>query len=334
MIATSLASISRPLWRLLEHHKISPEFVFGEARMNPAVMDQPRGRYKVEQVVFAWTKAAELIQDPCFGLKIADVWSPTDLHALGYAFLASSTLGAALTRFSRYVHVIDNVVGFNLEDDGENVCFTFTTEHAAFLPPPVPEEDAMWAFLTSLCRASCGDKLDPVEVRILHSEPSCKGDYYGFFRCPVRFDSNASEILFARSDVDRPLPAANRELARANDRILTDFLDKLRVDDLITRVKTAIANELPSGTPSEGFIAKAVYMTPRTLQRRLAAEGASYSKLLDAVRRELAEQYIADPTQSLSEISYLLGFSELSAFSRAFRRWTGASPTAYREPAS
>lgn len=302
--------------------------------MDPAIMDQPRGRYKVEQVVAAWIKAMELIEDPCFGLKIAEVWSPTDLHALGYAFLASSTLRTALTRLSRYVHVIDNVVGFDLDEEGENIRFTFTTEHAAFLPPPISEEDAMWAFVTSLCRASCGDKLDPVEVRFLHSEPSCKGDYYGFFRCPVRFDSEASAILFARSHVDRPLPAANRELARANDKILTDFLSKLRVDDLSTRVKTAIAKDLPSGSPSDDFIAKAVYMTPRTLQRRLAAEGTSYSKLLDAVRRELAEQYIADPSQSLSEISYLLGFSELSAFSRAFRRWTGTSPTAYREHTS
>jgi AraC-like DNA-binding protein len=227
--------------------------------------------------------------------------------------------------------VIDNVVGFDLEERGEDIYFRFTTEHEVFQPPPPCEEDAMWAFITSICRASYGDNLNSVELRLMHQEPACKGDYYGFFRCPVRFDSDVSEILFAKSDVERPLPSGNRELARANDKILMEFLNNLRRDNLITRVKSAIAKDLPSGSPSDDFIAKAVCMTPRTLQRRLAAEGTSFSKLRDAVRRELAEQYIADPSQSLSEISYLLGFSELSAFSRAFRRWTGASPKAYRE---
>jgi AraC-like DNA-binding protein len=149
----------------------------------------------------------------------------------------------------------------------------------------------------------------------------------------VRFDAEVSAILLARADVDRPLPAANRGLARANDRILTDFLKNLPKDDLVTRVKTAIAEDLPSGSPSDDVIAKAVFMSPRTLHRKLTAQGTNYSQLLDSVRRELAEQYTIDPSLSLSEISFLLGFSELSGFSRAFRRWSGQSPTAARAAA-
>ncbi len=133
---------------------------------------------------------------------------------------------------------------------------------------------------------------------------------------------------------DRPLPAPNRELAPANDQILAAFLAKLQGDDLVTRVKKAIANELPSGSPSEEFIAKAVYMSPRSLRRLLSSASTTYSQLLDAVRRELAEQYLANSAESLTEIAFLLGFSELSAFSRAFARWTGQSPSAFREALS
>ena len=122
-----------------------------------------------------------------------------------------------------------------------------------------------------------------------------------YFRCPVTFDSDDSAILFTRADVDRPLPASNRELARANDQILSDFLNRLREDDLITRVKTAIAEDLPSGSPSDDEIAKSLFMSPRTLNRKLSALGTNYSQLLETVRRELAEQYIADPTLTLSE---------------------------------
>ena len=334
MIATTLASAARPFWRLLERYKIDPAYVFREAGLDPALMDKPRERYKAERQVAAWKKAAQLIDDPCFGLKFAEVWSPTDLHALGYAFLASATLRTALQRLSRYVQVVNDVIGYDLGDDGENVCVTLTTAHTIYQPPFAPQEDSAWAVIMSMCRTVYGEDLDPVEVRFQHNTPSCKGDYYGFFRCPVRFDAVASAILFARADVDHPLPAANRELAQANDRILTDFLNKLRKDDLVTRVKTAIAEELPSGMPSDEEVAKTVFMSPRTLQRKLSAVGTNYSQLLDAVRRDLAAQYVTDPSLSLSEISFLLGFSELSAFSRAFRRWTGQSPSGVRESAS
>ena len=95
-------------------------------------------------------------------------------------------------------------------------------------------------------------------------------------------------------------------------------------------MKNEIVDELPSGLPSDELIAKAVSMSTRSLRRRLSAEGTTYSQLLDAVRRELAERYIADTSRSLGEISYLLGFSELSSFSRAFKRWTGKIPGEYR----
>ena len=91
MIATTLASAARPFWRLLELYQVDPAFVFREAGLDPALMDEPRGRYSAERRMAAWAKAAELIPDPCFGLRVADVSSPTDLHAIGYAFLASST---------------------------------------------------------------------------------------------------------------------------------------------------------------------------------------------------------------------------------------------------
>jgi AraC-like DNA-binding protein len=105
----------------------------------------------------------------------------------------------------------------------------------------------------------------------------------------------------------------------------------LEEDDFIARVKAAIANELPSGQPNDKDIAKMFCMSSRTLQRRLSAEGTNFSQMLDAVRRYLAEQYVTDPSLSLTEISFLLGFSRLSSFSRAFRRWTGQSPSAARE---
>jgi AraC-like DNA-binding protein len=103
---------------------------------------------------------------------------------------------------------------------------------------------------------------------------------------------------------------------------------------LSTRVRAALVDAMPNGNPSEEDIAEAVRTSPRTLQRRLAEQGASFSRLLDDVRRELAEKYIVDQAMTLGEVSYLLGFSEVSAFSRAFSGWTGEAPTRYRKRAA
>jgi AraC-like DNA-binding protein len=297
-------------------------------------MDEPRGRYKVARGVAAWAKAMELIDDPCFGLKLHRYWSPTDFHALGYAFLASCTLRMALGRLTRYVRVVSDVIAFELGDTAEHASLSFSSEDPLFSPPLAPMEDSVWAYVMGFCRSSYGPDLNPVEVRLLHPEPSCRGDYYGFFCCPVHFGSATSEVIFSRSDLDRQLPAGNRELAMANDRILSDFLDVLGAPDLIARVKAAIAEALPSGAPGDDAVAKSLCMSSRTLQRKLAEEGTSYSRLVASVRQELAEQYLADSSLSLSEIGFLLGFSELSAFSRAFRRWTDRSPSAVREAAT
>ena len=107
-------------------------------------------------------------------------------------------------------------------------------------------------------------------------------------------------------------------------------MNELKSSDIISKVKRAIIESLPSGTPSEEEIARQVFVSSRTLQRKLADENTNFRTLLLEVRRKLAERYIADKTMPLVEISYMLGFSETSSFSRAFKQWTGTTPATFR----
>ena len=333
MIATVLASGARVLYRLIERNGVDPQWVFREAGLDPALLDDPRARFRVENARAAWREAARLIDNPCFGLQAADVWRPTDFHALGYAFLASRTLRTAIERIARYNAVVDPVVFFEDALDDTQLRLTYRIDRPDL--PDIPAlEDARWAVVLGLCRGACGQGCDPLEVAFTHAAPICRGDYFALFRCPVRFDAPVTQLVFDRALVERPLPAANRELARANDSILRGYVDQLAAGDIVSLVKTAILDHLPSGSPGAEVIAKDLFVSPRTFQRRLADAGTSYSDILDAVRRELAAQYITDPALSLSEISYLLGFSELSGFSRAFKRWTGQAPSAVRDGAT
>ena len=333
MSPTLLASAARILWRLLERHGIAPEPLFREVGLDPDAIRDPRARYADTRTRAAWRAAAERIDDPCFGLQAAQVWRPTDFHALGYAFLASRTLQTALERIVRYNTVVDSVIRFEATLDEAHLRLTYR-----ITDPAISEVDALQdgrlAVVFGLCREAHGADFSPESVSLTHPAPACRGDYFGLFRCPVHFDAPEPQFVLSRAQAEAPLPAASRELAVANDAILADYLLTLDRGDIVSRVKTAIIEHLPSGAPSAEAVARDLFMSARTLHRRLSDAQTSFSDMLETVRRELAEHYITDPTRSLSEISFLLGFSEQSAFSRAFRRWTGKPPSAVREQAS
>ena len=164
MSATSLAPLARVLWRLLDEERINPAIVFRQAGLDPRLMDQSRGRYRVDRLIAAWRHADDLIDNPCFGLGAARHWQPPDLHALGYAFIASGTLRDALQRLCRYVAVLDDSIGFQFEQEGDCGRLSYVDKHPDQPGLVAPEEDALWAVVTSLCRFCFGDQLAVAEV--------------------------------------------------------------------------------------------------------------------------------------------------------------------------
>ncbi|WP_457675528.1 helix-turn-helix transcriptional regulator, partial [Thiolapillus sp.] len=154
---------------------------------------------------------------------------------------------------------------------------------------------------------------------------------YGLFQCPVEFDAPVTTFDLGTEEADRPRSSSHAQLSLVHDQLMREYLNNLDKDNIVERVKAAIVDQLPSGHISDALIARTLFMTERTLQRRLQAEGTTFKSLLTEVRQELADQYIRDSRLTLQEISFLLGFAELSSFSRAFKRWNGLSPRNYRE---
>jgi AraC-like DNA-binding protein len=191
-------------------------------------------------------------------------------------------------------------------------------------------EDTRGSLIVDLCRQGLDQDIDPVEVAFTYPQPEATGEHFRVFRCPLKFAQPVSRISFRLADASRPFSAANRELAISSDQILDGLIKELHRGDIVDQVKRAIIDDLPSGAPGEENIAKRVCVSARTLQRKLADEGTNYRTLLLEVRRTLAEQYIADKSIPLAEISYLLGFSDASSFSRAFKKWTGNPPAEFR----
>ena len=167
-------------------------------------------------------------------------------------------------------------------------------------------------------------------VTLKRAKPDGWQVYRGHYGCPVRFGTGEDSFTLARGDADKPLPSSNRQIAATLDGILAQQLAQLDKSNVVARCRASLLEQLSSGELSEEEMAQQLHMSRRTLQRKLADAETTYQQLVDETRRDLALRYIENPHQSITDITFMLGFSQQSAFTRAFRRWTGIAPSEYR----
>jgi AraC-like DNA-binding protein len=331
MSPTVLAKSMELAWALLESYDIDPVPLFQQVHIDPAHFKDPTARITQSSSNELWERAAKAINDPNFALSLGELWHPSHMHALGYAWLASSSLRTALNRLVRYIKVVSDTTVVRLveKDNKLSVIVSNATRKKA----PGWYSDGDLSIVLAMCRANYGDKLAPEKVTFRHHKPESSAEYYECFRCPVEFDAQQNSIIFTDKVVDKRLSGSNPMLAQLNDQVMVKYLAKLDENDIVTRVKATIIELLADGRLSDGKAAETLYMSNRTLQRKLQEQGTSFKKILTDVRQELALKYIQNEQMTLTELSFQLGFSEMSAFSRAFKNWTGKSPREFRSTA-
>jgi AraC-like DNA-binding protein len=317
------------LWEQLDGYGIDPAPLFKEEGIDPDILFDSGARIPLDRYQRLDVRAAELSGDPYFGLKGAEYFRPTHLGALGFAWLASSSLRTAFQRLSRYARVIQEKLTIELDEDWE-FFYVRIDAHLPLLCKRI-RENGQLANLTQFSRVIAGNNFNPAKVCLKQSEPDDTGYYYELFRCPIEFGSKETTFIIRLEDVDRRLTGSNDQLAKLNEHIVVKYLAHSEKQDIVNRVKAAIIDELANGLVTEASIAKEMHTTPRNMHRKLQKEDTSFKQLLTEVRKELAHQYIQDRSKTLTEISFMLGFSEVSSFSRAFKGWTGKPPSEARQ---
>lgn len=325
MPSTTLATWPATILRALAARGIDPAPLAAQAGIDPSALG-PDARVSRSALNRLWALAVDATGDPAFGLQAPRFVAQTTFHALGYAVLASGTLREAFERIIRYRRLIGDVLELRLREDGDR--YRFEIDVSARPDVPFQAVDAIAAISAGQGRLLRG--CDPLRVTFARPEPRDVEPYRRAFRAPIVWDAPVNAIEWARADVESPLPAGNAELARANDEVLVRYLARLERSRTSARVQQALLDALPGGVPSKPAIARTLGMSARTLQRQLAAEGTSFSEVVDEARIALARTYVAEGRLSVTEIAFVLGFADTSTFSRAFKRWTGASPRGYR----
>lgn len=327
---TFLATMGQVFVRLVEIHGVDAHALLREAGVDPALLRDPAARLPSRLMDTVSANAAAMISDPAFALRAARCWHPSNLGVLGHAWLASSTLRTGLKRLERFGRILGEKAQLKITDSRDGLRFAYDHRRRDPLLSAVGTDFAM-SLVLDLCRMNYGAALRPVEVRLTRARPVDIEPYRHFYGCPIHFHSNENSFLLAPRVACELLSTANRQLAGTLDGILAAQLAALDKNNIPARCMSNLLDQLTSGEPSAQEMAKQLHMSRRTLQRKLAESNTTYQQLVDDTRRDLALRYMDDAGKSITDVTFLLGFSGQSAFTRAFRRWTGISPSAYRE---
>jgi AraC-like DNA-binding protein len=326
---TALGSWGLAIVSALRSRGTDAEALLGQVGLSLDALADPNQRHPLEITTRLWRLAVQATGDPAFGIEVARHTTYPTFHALGFSLATSASLREALERIVRFFAIVTDAADVQLRPDAQRLHLTVHLR-----PSADPADEAVDAFVAAtvrLCRTLCGRAFSPLAVELRRARPVDPAPYARYFRVPVVFGAPLDALTFDRSSAEARLVTANAEIARANDAVAADYIARLRDSRLTPRVRQAIVNQLPQGDPDPAVVARHLAMSLRNMQRKLAEEGASFQALLDDTRANLARSYLDEGRYSVSEVTYLLGFAGVSNFSRAFKRWTGVSPRAYRQ---
>lgn len=325
---TTISGYALAIARALEHYGVDPSSVFRTVDIPAPLANNPMLRIPVTTVTRLFHACVDATQDPYFGLTVSRYIQLSNLHALGYALMASSTLMDYCRRIAQYFHLVASVVNsVSLDQCGEEVSLRWRL--AADVCGET--EDAVIAFFVTSMRQLHGPALNPARIEFCHAMPN-EGDepYRRLFGAPIVFNAPEPTLVMYRRDLEQPLAGACPELAQYHDHVIDTYLARLDRSDVMLMVRKTIIELLPTGACGRERVAQAMCMSGSTLQTKLSQRETNFQAILDDTRRELACSYVQQLTRPLTEIAFQLGFSDSSNFTRAFKRWTGLSPSEYR----
>jgi AraC-like DNA-binding protein len=296
----------------------------------PGPLD-PDARLPVSTYYATVEAVAEALADPFFGVHYIDQIEPSSIDAVGFLAMASQTLGESVRRIIRHHPMMTEGEVFHLEEVGDRAVVRYVP-WGPRRPAHRHTAEMYAADFFVLAARMTGGPIEPLSFEMANPPGGPAADYHRLFGAVPTFDAPANRWSFDRAVLDRPMPHADPGLVRFFDGYLADRGRRVPASGaglLRERVRDRLCQAMPDGALSLAAVARDLRLSARTLQRHLAGEGTTLAAVLDELRRERATVYL-DMDLPAAEVSYLLGFAEPPVFYRAFKRWTGKTPQAWR----
>ena len=326
-----LASAATGIVDYIERLHGDVDRIFGYSGIAPSMAGAPTLKLKLSSFCNLFEEASRLTGNDNFGLWFGNQFQPRDLGLWGYAIVSSPTLGSALENMVDLFayHQASSLMRLVHDEDGL-VRLEYQIQAPDIIERRQDAELSLGMFL-NVFRECYGAGWAPEEVHFEHPNPVESREHENAFGAPVYFSQPANALLFRPEIMDRPMPGRDLNLMT----MMQTCLEQLSAlpegeTSLIGQVRTIIRTRLPNGYPPLDTVAHELRLSPAAIKRELSREGVVYKDLVERTRRDLSMMYMKQRQLPFSEIAFLLGYSVLSAFSRAVRRWTGESPRTVR----
>ena len=317
LVVTGAGALGIPMQQLLEGIALTQE-----------TLNDRDARVPVETMIDLWGAATRLTGDENFGLRLSAAVSPYQEVVVGYIVRASANVGEAIPRALRYERLVQDDARTVIVKNEDRVTLLHPPRESG-LPMPRPTIEFMFANITRLVRESTGQPFVPQAASFAHAPPDDPSLHHQIFGPNVTFNAADHTLTFDAAVLLAPMLAADPTLLAIVEEKADAALTSFRTEEpFLASVRMQILHCFDD--TNLGMVAKKLAMSSRSLQRKLQSLGTTFAAVADEVRREQARIYLADPMLSLGQAAYLLGFSDQSAFNRAFLRWHGETPRRYR----
>jgi AraC-like DNA-binding protein len=287
-------------------------------------------RVSCDEQLDRWETLMHVLDDPGFPVFVGARSQPKDYDVVGFAYMTRANLREALDQAIHYDRMWSDGSSWELAQHDRKLTLTLHIDGPSRLGTRCLAE-CLLAEIIHSGRLLTGLDVRPIEARFSHRAPRCTRAIDAFFKAPVRFDAPRTELVLDADLLATPLLKADPDLAAFFALRADDLLERHAAEGLLARrLRALLEGELGRSLPTLETAATRLAVSPRTLRRRLQEEGTTFQDLLDETRCELAKRHLGDERLALGEVAFRLGFSEPSAFHRAFKRWTGQTPLAYR----
>jgi AraC-like DNA-binding protein len=330
MTGTVLTVSSRAMLEACRRLGLDTSAILAAAALDPARVEDPDARIPVPQMAILWRKAYELSNDPDLAMHAIEVLPPGAYRVIDFLSHHAPSVGASLTKVSEYFPLINSVVRLPLKIGEREVAMKVEAPaNPAVMTRPYAEYTMAAIFLRT--RTITREPYRLARVEFSHPRPASTREHERIFGCPVLFGAPACCLVLTRATWEMPCVAIDPTLYDILDSHARILLGRLPDDQsLAGRVREAIGEELRGGDPRLATIARRLGMSGRTLQRRLGEFDIVFNDLVDQLRFAAARSYLAQRDIAATEVAYLLGFRAQSSFNRAFKRWSGQTPSEYR----
>ncbi len=325
------SSVTVGLLKTINDAGANAEKILAELHIDPALFSRPEGFVPCAVFARLLERAAVETDDGTFGLHFGAHTNPKNMGALAYAVFNSPTVAAAFATAGRYLHLHNQAAEIIFREEKDDLSYLiFSLKDLASDETRQFVEYGM-AVALNILRFMVGSPWSPREVHFAHAPPANTSEHLKFFRAPVIFACATNAFVIEREFCKQPVPAADPHLFNILEHYLENVLSHApKEDQKLALIRRKIAEAVKDGRPSLNQVAKALSWSPRTLQRYLNNCGIDFRSLVDDTRQRFALDYLKDSANSLTQIAFLLGYSEVSAFNRSFKRWTGKTPLNYR----